>query len=76
MLEEQIVIDQITILEDGQIQVRKATRVLKDGVKIAETYHRHVLSPGADLANEDPKVVAQATTTWTEDVISAWNAKQ
>lgn len=69
---EESVIDKIEILEDGQIQVRRANRVLKDGVKISETYHRHVLAPGDDLTNEDAKVVAQANAAWTKEVVKAY----
>jgi hypothetical protein len=45
---------------------------LRDGTEIAATYHRHVLSPGDDLTNEDPRVVAIAEATWTPEVISAY----
>ena len=68
MYSEQSVIDKIEVLEDGQIQVRRADRVLKDGVKISETYHRHVIAPGDDLVKEDTKVKAVAEAIWTEEV--------
>ena len=58
------VIDKIEILEDGQIQVRRADTVLRDGVEIAKTYHRSVLAPGDDLTNQDPRVVAVAHAVW------------
>jgi hypothetical protein len=61
---KEIVIDKIEVLESNAIQVRQATRVLEDGVLLSQSYHRHVLSPGADLTNEDPKVVAVATAAW------------
>ena len=44
--------------------MRKVTRVLEDGEVLSSSYHRHVLSPGDDLSNEDPKVVAVATAAW------------
>jgi urease accessory protein UreE len=69
-LEEQSVVDKIEVLLAGQIQVRIRDQVLKDGVEIAATYHRHVLSPGDDLTNEDPRVVAIAEATWTPEVIA------
>lgn len=71
-LEEKSVVDRIEVLLQGQIQVRTRNQVLKDGVEIAATYHRHVLSPGDDLTNEDPRVVAIAEATWTPEVISAY----
>lgn len=66
------VIDKIEILEDGQIQVRRADRVLKDGVEISKTYHRHCLVPGNDLTNEDARVIAIAQATWTPEVIKTY----
>jgi urease accessory protein UreE len=63
-LQEISVIDKIEVLEDGQIQVRRADKVLKDGVEIAKLYHRHVLAPGDDLTGQDAKVVAIATAVW------------
>lgn len=63
-LTKEVVIDKIEALESGSIQVRQATRVLEDGVVLSTSYHRHVLSPGDDLTNEDPKVVAVATAAW------------
>lgn len=58
------VIDKIEVLENGQIQVRQANKVLKDGVEIAKSYHRSVLAPGDDLTNQDPRVVAVALAVW------------
>lgn len=73
-LEEQSVVDKIEVLLLGQIQVRRRDQILKDGVEVAATYHRHVLSPGDDLTNEDPRVVAIAEATWTPEVIAAYQA--
>jgi len=73
-LEEKSVVDKIEVLLLGQIQVRRRDQVLKDGVEIAATYHRHVLSPGDDLTNEDPRVVAIAEATWTPEVIATYQA--
>ena len=46
------------------IQVRTATVISEDGVELAKTYHRHVLQPGDDLTEQDPKVAAVATAVW------------
>jgi hypothetical protein len=73
-LEEKSVVDKIEVLLAGQIQVRRRDQILKDGVEVAATYHRHVLSPGDDLSNEDPRVVAIAEATWTPEVIAAYQA--
>jgi hypothetical protein len=73
-LEEKSVVDKIEVLLAGQIQVRRRDQILKDGVEVAATYHRHVLSPGDELTNEDPRVVAIAEATWTPEVIAAYQA--
>jgi hypothetical protein len=64
MLEKVSVVDKVEVLENGHIQVRTATRIVEDGETISTTYHRHVLDQGADLSNEDPKVVAIANAVW------------
>ena len=64
------------VLEDGQIQVRKVTHVLKDGVGIGQQYHRHVLEPGQDTAGESDRVKAVATAVWTKEVVDEFKAKK
>lgn len=71
-LTEKIIIDRIEVLEMGQIQIRQATIIEKEGKELARTFHRHVLVPGDDLSSEDPKVVAVATAIWTTEVVEAW----
>lgn len=79
-ISEQVdVTDRIEVLANGVIQVREATRVMRDGVidlKYAPQWHRYVLSPGDDLTGKDPRIVAIAQATWTPDVVSAWQAAQ
>jgi len=57
-------IDSINVTANNNIEVRRADKVLKDGEEISKTYHRHVLSPGDDLTNQDPKVIAVANVVW------------
>lgn len=66
------VIDKIEILEDGQIQVRRADKIFENGVEIAKSYHRHVIAPGNDLMAEDSRVVAVANAVWTKDVVDKY----
>ena len=73
-LSKETVVDKIEVLENGTIQVRAAIRVLEDGEVLSSAYHRHVLQPGDDLTDEDPKVVAIANATWTPEVIAAYKA--
>jgi hypothetical protein len=66
-LTKETVVDKIEVLESGVIQVRSAIRVMEDGAMLSQSYHRHVLQPGDDLTNEDPKVVAIANAAWAEE---------
>jgi hypothetical protein len=73
-LEKVEVTDKIEVLELGQIQVRTATRVLENGSVLSSSFHRHVLAPGDDLSEQDPRVVAIAEATWTPECIAAYEA--
>ena len=75
MITKQTVIDQIEVTENNTIQVRAATRIMEDGVQLSQTYHRHCLSPGDDLSDQDAKVVAIAKAAWTPEVIAAHQAR-
>jgi hypothetical protein len=75
-LQEKSVVDKIEVLLDGCIQVRRRDQILKDGVEVASSFHRHVIVPGADVSNEDDRVAAVATTLWTEEVVAAYQAAQ
>jgi hypothetical protein len=76
MLTKKIIIDRIEVTENGIIQVRTATRIIEDGVQLSQTYHRHCLSPGDDLIEQDAKVAAIAKAAWTKEVISEFRKKQ
>lgn len=71
---EQSVIDQIEVTRNCSINVRRADLILKDGVEIGKTYHRHVLAPGDDLSDQDAKVTAIAQAVWTPEVLDAYKA--
>lgn len=71
-LQEKSVVDKIEVLLNGCIQVRRRDQILKDGVEVAASFHRHVVNPGDDVSNEDPRVAAISTATWTEEVVAAY----
>ena len=73
LIERQLV-DLVELVQSNHIQVRTANIIEKDGIEIARTFHRHVLSPGDSIVNEDPKVQAIANAVWTEEVIAAYQA--
>ena len=74
-LTETKVIDQITVTENGTLLVREATRVLRDGEQIAQTYHRWSFAPGADISEMPQNVQDIANVTWTADVLAAYQAQ-
>jgi hypothetical protein len=71
---EKTLVDKVELVENNSIQIRTATIIEKDGVELARTFHRHVVAPGDDVTNEDPKVQAIANAVWTEEVIAAYQA--
>ena len=74
-LAKQTIIDQITVTENGIVLYREATRIMEDGTKISETYHRSSLAPGQDLTGIPEQVAAHCATAWTPEVISAYEAQ-
>lgn len=74
-LSETKVIDQITVTENGTVLYREATRILKDGEQIAQTFHRTSLTPGQDLTGQPTNVVAICNAAWTQEVIAAYEAQ-
>jgi hypothetical protein len=71
-LTETTKVDQIEVVGDHTIQVRTATIIEKDGIEISKSFHRHIVSAGDDVTNEDPKVQAIANAIWTEEIISQY----
>ena len=71
-LTETKTIDQITVTENGTVLVREATRILKDGVQITQTFHRWSFAPGQDVSEMPANVQAICNTAWTPEVIEAY----
>lgn len=67
-------IDQIEIVADWNIQVRQATVITKDGVQVARTFHRWVLTPDMDISDQEQKVQDIANAAWTPEVRAAYEA--
>ena len=79
-LEKKILNDKVEVLKVAMgypvVQVRTATIIAEDGVEISRTFHRHVLTPDADLSAEDADVVAIASTVFTDEAKAAYAAAQ
>jgi hypothetical protein len=71
---EKTIVDKVELTEVNTIQVRTANIIERDGTEISRTFHRHVVAPGDDVSNEDPKVQTIANAIWTEEVIAAYQA--
>jgi hypothetical protein len=69
---KKVAIDQITIIENGTIFYREATRILEDGEEISKKYHRTSLTPGQDITNQPQKLQDICNTVWTPGVIAAY----
>ena len=75
-LTKEVVVDQIEVLESGVLQVRQATYIVENGVRImGPTYHRVTLEPGADVAEAPSRVQAIAGAVWTPEVVDTRKAR-
>ena len=62
-------IDRIEIVE-GICQIRQVTKIVKNGVEVARTFHRWAIQPEEDLSQFDGRVKSICKAAWTPDVIS------
>lgn len=68
-------VDKIEVINLGQISVREATTIMRDGEEIAKTYHRWTFAPGDDVSFMPANVQAIAAVVWTPEVIAAYQAR-
>ena len=71
MLEKLVTFDQ-QIMEDGQINVRKITRIFEDGKELSKSYHRHVVTPLDDVESEDDRTKLIAGAIYTPEFVKAY----
>jgi hypothetical protein len=69
---KQTVVDNITVVENGIVQVREAVRILEDGALISQTFHRKTIAPGSDYSAEDQRVKAICAAVHTPDIVEAY----
>ena len=50
------------------VQVRTDTVIIEDGNELSRKYHRHSLTPDADISNEHSEVQAVCNAVWTDQV--------
>lgn len=79
-LTEQTMNDKIEVLHLAAgypvVQVRTATIIMRDGEEVSRSFHRHVLTPDADLSGEDAEVVAIASTVFSDEAKAAYAAQE
>ena len=68
-------VDQITVIENGIVLFREATRIMEDGNQISQTFHRTSLTPAQDLTGQPANVVAICNAAWTAEVVAAYQAQ-
>ena len=74
-LTKEIVVDQITITENGTVLVREVTRIMEDGNEISKQYHRTSFAPADDISAQPQNVQDICNVVWTQEVISAYQAQ-
>ena len=79
-LTEEVKNDKIEVLNLAAgypvVQVRTASIIKRDDEEISRSFHRHVLTPDADLSGEESDVVAIAKTVFTDEAKAAYAAAQ
>jgi len=75
MLTEETIQDKIEIVGDYKhVQVRTATVIKRDGVEISRSFHRHTVTPDADITQESAEVQAICAAVHTQDIKDAYAA--
>jgi hypothetical protein len=74
-LTEKTITDLIEVLSTGHLQVREASIIEKDGVVIAKTFHRFVITPGDDISDKEQKIKDIAAAVWTPEVLANFENK-
>lgn len=76
MIEKQEVYTQIELLESGEVQLRKTTKLIEDGQVISQSHHRVVLNPGADVSIYPQNIQDICGIFWTDEIIEAFNNRE
>ena len=85
-LTESLEYDKMEIVTQWKhVQVRQATVVKKDGVEIARSFHRYVLTPGTlddsdnlvntDISGHPTDIQGVCNALWTDAVKSSWKTR-
>jgi hypothetical protein len=74
MLTERKEFGMISLLADGQIQVREDTVIERDGVEVSRQYWRKVLDPATAIPEneplmQEPRISQMIAVFWTPEVV-------
>jgi hypothetical protein len=75
-LTKEVVVDQITVTENGTVLVREVTRIMEDGKELSKQYHRSSFVPADDVSAQPQNVQDICNVAWTPEVIAAYQAQQ
>lgn len=75
-LTKEVVIDQITVNENGIVLVREVTRIMEDGVELSKQYHRNSFIPNSDVSTQPENVQAICKAAWASEIIAAYQEQQ
>lgn len=71
-IEKHVSVDLIEVMESGSVNVRTSTKLVEEGRVLASSFHRHALTPGADVSGETERVRAVCMAVWTPEVVAAY----
>jgi hypothetical protein len=63
-LTKEVVVDQITVTENGIVLVREVTRIMEDDVEISKQYHRTSFEKDADVSGQPQQVQDICAAAW------------
>jgi hypothetical protein len=75
-LTKEVVVDQITVTENGTVLVREVTKIMEDGKELSKSYHRSSFVPASDVSAQPQNVQDICNVAWTPEVIAAYQAQQ
>ena len=75
-LTKEVIIDQITITENGVVMLREVTRIMEDTVELSKQYHRTSFAPESDISMYPQNVQDICKVVWTPEIIAAYKTAQ
>lgn len=74
LLTEDVRLEAVEVLEDGTLNARETTVILRDGVEVARTSRVFSLFPGDDLTGHADRLKVLAAAVWTQGLVESRRA--